>query len=131
MNNFHNKLYMYYGQIKYFWFWFWFWGLNIILIWGADLCAIFRLCSILGPHMQTTKIYNPLAILDSTVWPTFHMCKEPINIILFCESAHRKIIKSNEFWELYPCVWWKTWVKLTKLNGGNLILFLLKCLEIY
>ncbi len=30
-----------------------------------------------------------------TVWSMFHMCEEPINIILFCESAHRKFSVIN------------------------------------
>ncbi len=117
------------------------------------------------PHIQTTRIYNPLAIwihvytclsgckflswwvmfsdfmkngilenhscshiyleniLDSTVWHMFHMCEEPINITVFCESAHRKVTKSSEFCVLHPCVV-TNMSQVNKAEWGNLIFFL-------
>ncbi len=54
------------------------------------------------------------------------MCEEPINIILFCEFAHRNVIKSIKL-SILVCGD-KHEFKLTKLNGGNLI-FLTKMLR--
>ncbi len=88
---------------------------------------IFVLVCVLCSHILWNCIENHscshtylLNILDSNVWPKFHMCEETINIVLFCESAHRKVIKSSEVWVLRPYVWWQTWVKLTQLNWATL-----------
>ncbi len=70
-------------------------------------------------------------ILDGDLWPKFHMCEELITIVLFYESAHRKVIKSSDFWVLRPCVWWQTQVKLTDLRAfwtGQLSKFVIKML---
>ncbi len=42
-----------------------------------------------------------------------------LNIVRFYEYAHRKIIKSSEFWMHCLCIWCKTWVKLTQLNTAT------------
>ncbi len=47
-------------------------------------------------------------ILDGNLWPKFHICEELINIVLFYESAHRKVIKSSKLSVLCPSVWWQT-----------------------